>query len=86
MVREVGKVLEFPARRSGLEKLRKGDERKVLLAALLKRRTTVGRQWISEKLMMGHPGSMSRLIGGIAKDGNLAKRLEELETMLKCED
>jgi hypothetical protein len=38
------------------------------------------------KLMMGHPGSMSRPIGGIAKDGKLAKRLEELETMLKCED
>jgi len=86
LVREVGKVLELPTRRSGLEKLRKGDERKVLLAALLRRRTSVGLKWISEKLVMGHPASVSRLIGGISKDGELAKRLEGLDRMLKCED
>jgi hypothetical protein len=41
---------------------------------------------ISGKLVMGHPGSVSRLIRGIPKDRELAKRLEELERMLKCED
>jgi len=29
---------------------------------------------------------VSRLIGGISKDGELAKRLEGLDRMLKCED
>ena len=86
LVREMRKVLELPTKRSGLEKLRKSDERKVLLAALLKRRTTVGLKWISEKLVMGHPGSVSRLIGGIAKDRALVKRLDDLDKMLKCED
>ncbi len=75
LVREMGKVLELPTKRSGLEKLRKSDERKVLLAALLKRRTTVGLKWISEKLVMGHPGSVSRLIGGIAQDRALVRSL-----------
>jgi len=86
LVRELGKILELPAGRPSLEKLRKGDERKVLLAALLRRRTTVGLKWISGKLVMGHPGSVSRLIGGISKNRELAKRLEELDRVLICED
>ena len=86
LVREAEKVLELPTDRRSTEGLRKGDERKVLLAALLRRRTSVGLGWISEKLVMGHPGSVSRLVGGIAKNRELAKRLEELENMLKCED
>ena len=76
-VREMGKVLELPTRRSGLEKLRKGDERTLLLAALQRRRTTVGLKWVSEKLVMGHPGSVSRLIGEVPKNRELKKRLEE---------
>jgi len=46
----------------------------------------VGLKWISEKLMMGHLGSVSRLIEGIAKNRELAKRLGVLEKMLKCEN
>jgi len=45
-----------------------------------------GIKWISEKLMMGHLGSVSRLIERIAKDSELEKRLGALEKMLKCED
>ncbi len=86
LVRKAEKVLELPTGRRSMEGLRKGDERKVLLAALLRRRTSVGLGWISEKLVMGHPGSVSRLVGGIAKNPELAQRLEELENMLKCED
>lgn len=82
LVRDVGKVLGLPTGKSLLEKLRKCDERKVLLAALLRRRTSVRLEWISRKLVMGHPGSVSRLLGGISKDRALAKRLEELDKML----
>ena len=86
LVRKLGKVLELPTGRPALEKLRKGDERKVLLAALLRRRTSMSLKWISEKLVMGHPGSVSRLIGGVSKNRKLARRLEGLNDMLKCED
>jgi|GEM_PF-2291376 len=41
----------------------KDDDRKVPLAALLRRRTSVGVNWIAERLAMGYPGSVSRLIG-----------------------
>jgi len=46
----------------------------------------VGLKWISENLMMGHPGSVSRLIGGIPKNSKLAKKLGKLGKILKCED
>ena len=34
-------------------------------------------KWVSEKLVMGHPGSVSRLIGEVPKNRELKKRLEE---------
>jgi len=40
----------------------------------------------SEWLAMGHPGSVSRLIGGIGKDRGMGKRLEEIEQMLNSGD
>jgi putative transposase len=54
----------------------------VLLAAVLRRRTSVGVNWIAERLAMGHPGSVSRMLGAIQRDGNARKRLGELEKML----
>ena len=41
--------------------LRKGDRGEVLVAALLRRKTTVGNGWIAKRLRMGHHGSVSRL-------------------------
>lgn len=66
--------------------MRKSDEKKVLLAALLRRRTAVGVNWIAERLAMGHPGSVSRLIGGVAKREWIDKRLRELDKMLNSGD
>ncbi len=41
--------------------LRKGDGGKVQLAALLRRKATVGNGWIAKRLRMGHHESVSRL-------------------------
>lgn len=79
-------ILDLPTKLSGLKKLRKSDEKKVLLAALLRRRTAVGVNWIAERLAMGHPGSVSRLIGGVAKREWIDKRLRELDKMLNSGD
>lgn len=43
-------------------KLRKSDPRKVVLAMVIRERTDVGNLWIAERLAMGHPTSVSRLI------------------------
>ena len=34
-----------------------------MLAAVLRRKTSVGVNWIAERLAMGHPGSVSRMLG-----------------------
>ncbi len=81
LIREVGGILELPTGKRELEKLRKGDERKVMLAAVLRRRTSVGVNWIADRLAMGHPGSVSRLLGALPKESSLKKRLKELENV-----
>jgi len=86
LVRMLGRVLELPTERRELERLRKGDERKVLLAAVLRKRTAVGVNWIAERLAMGHPGSVSRMLGAMAREGGWKKRLGDLEKMLNSGD
>jgi REP element-mobilizing transposase RayT len=86
LITQVGRFLRLPLRSGELGKLRKGDERKVLLALLLRKRTTVGMKWIAERLAMGHPGAVSRLIGGIQNNKGLNKKLKEVEKMLNSGD
>lgn len=73
--------LGLPGARKELAALRKGDERKALLAALLVRKTTVSREWLGKRLEMGHPGSVSRMLGAVKRNRKLGKRLNELDGM-----
>ncbi|MDA1274644.1 MAG: hypothetical protein O2960_11430, partial [Verrucomicrobia bacterium] len=66
-----------------LDRIPKGAPEKLVLAWWLKRSTTVSRQWISERLAMGHPTrvtSAGRDVQG-AKDGSLAKMRRQLEEL-----
>ncbi len=74
-------VLGLPADSRELAALRKGDERKALLAGLLARKTTVSREWLGQRLGMGHPGSASRMLGEVKRNRRLVKRLNELESL-----
>lgn len=76
--RRGSKILGLPARADAIAKLPKSDERKVLLATLLRERTNVGNSWIASRLSMGHPGSVSRLIGACRKSGKRASALKNL--------
>lgn len=58
--------------------LPKGDPRKAVLASVLVRQTTVSRQWLAERLAMGHPGSVSRQLGRVKRDKKLQKQVDEL--------
>jgi hypothetical protein len=66
-----------------LEEMRKGDEGKVMIAALLRNKTAVGNGWIAERLRMGHAGSVSRLVVGEAKDVKHGCKLKKLTKLLK---
>lgn len=71
--------LDLPTGRKELEALRKGDERKALLAGLLARKTTVSREWLGQRLGMGHPGSVSRMLGEVKRSPKLRKRFDEID-------
>ena len=65
------------------EGMRKGDRAKVLVAALLKKRTAIGNNWIAERLSMGHPGSVSRLVVAASKNAKHESELKKLIKLLK---
>jgi hypothetical protein len=69
-----------------LAQLRKGDERKAILATFLRRRTAVSAAWIARRLRMGHPGSVSRQVGIVKRDRKIQKQVNELEKMCQCGD
>ena len=81
-LRELG----LPPDAAGLAGLRKGDERKALIAALVRKRTGAGTDWIAARLEMGHPSSVSRMVGKVRKDPSLTKRRDRLEKTLGCGD
>jgi hypothetical protein len=58
--------------------LRKGDERKAVLAALIRSRTAVSTEWIATRLKMGHPSSVSRQVGIVKKSPKLQKQVNDL--------
>jgi len=66
------KSLRIAPGAEALAKLAKSDPRKVALAALLRERTSVGNGWIATRLAMGHPGSVSRLLGACKSDPEIA--------------
>lgn len=74
IIQDGSKLLDLPLTPEGLAILRKGDERKVLLATLLRERTTVSNGWIAENLLMGHPGSVSRMVCATRSDASLERK------------
>jgi putative transposase len=83
LILELSTDLGLPTSAAELARLPKGDTRKAMLAALLRRRTSVRFEWISTRLQMGHPGSVSRLVCGVKLDQKLEKRVSELEKLLQ---
>jgi hypothetical protein len=55
LVLEYGPMLGLPLGEVELGALRKGDERKALMAALIRWRTAASTEWIAIRLCMGHP-------------------------------
>ena len=82
IVRTGRKALGISSGPAGLAAMPKSDVRKVVLAILLREMTTVSNDWIGTRLVMGHPGSVSRLISAGRGDRNLSIRRSELEQLL----
>lgn len=86
LIRECASELGLPTAASELSRLKKGDGRKAMLAALLRRRSIVSFEWIAIRLHMGHPASVSRLVCSVKQNLKQKKRVDELDKMLQCAD
>jgi hypothetical protein len=86
IIQRCGPELGLPTGEKDLGHLRKGDERKALMAALIRWRSAASTEWIAKRLQMGHPGSVSRQVGIVKKDKKLRKKLNDLEKMFHCGD
>ena len=86
MIQKCGAELGLPTQGWELGSLRKGDEHKALMAALLRARTAVSTEWLATRLCMGHAGSVSHQVGIVKRDRKLLKKINELEKMFHCGD
>ena len=59
-----------------VEALRKEDERKALLAGLLASKTAVSRGWLDQRLGMGHPGSVNRMLGEVKRNKKTVETIQ----------
>jgi putative transposase len=82
IVRRGAKILGLPATAAAMAKLPKSDGRKVAVAAVLRDRTSVGNSWIASRLAMGHPGSVSRMIGSCRSSRELSPLIKQLSKAL----
>jgi hypothetical protein len=58
-----------------LATLKKGDERKLALAAVIRQRTTVPNVWIARELQLGHVSRVSRCWQTKPEEGSLVEQL-----------
>ena len=86
IIRIVGAVMELPGSGAELELLRKGDSRRVMCAATVKRRTSVKNDWLASRLRMGHPAAMSQLVSRNLKDPKRQKNLKEYNKIFHSKD
>jgi len=78
-------ALGMPGDIKSLANQRKGQQEKILVAALLRESTAVGNPWIAQRLAMGHPGSVSRLVAACGRSVTQTKELNQLKKLLKCD-
>lgn len=83
LARRAIEMTGLPPEPAKLAELRKGDPRKVLVAVLLRKHTSVGNRWLADRLVMGHTAGVSRLLGTFLLDKYNTKALSKMEKMLK---
>jgi hypothetical protein len=56
-----------------------------MVACLPRRRPAAGNPWIADRLAMGHPGSVNRLVVTAANDPPVMRELKNPADLLKCD-
>lgn len=76
------KALGGPSAKTAIGAMGKSDERKIVLAGILRAKTSVSNDWIATRLGMGHPGSVSRMLSAKRADKDLTVKREALTRIL----
>ena len=82
ILREGIRHLGLPPGLAELSRLKKSDGRKTQLAILLRTHTSMSNDWIAERLVMGHPGSVSWTVSAGRADKTMTKTIRNLESVL----
>ena len=78
--------MELPESATELKLFGQGDPRKVMCAAMVKRRTSVKNDWLASRLWMGHSAAMSQLVSRTPKDPKSQKILKRYDEILNSKD
>lgn len=79
IVRAAAEVLDLPTERENLSGRGVFRDEKVLVAWLVRKWTSASNAWVAERLVMGHPTSVSRAVGRVRKEPKLAARGRKVE-------
>ena len=78
--------MELPGSGTEFESLRKGDPRKVMCNAMVKRCTLVKNDWLASRLRMGHPTTMSQLVSRTLKDAKSQKPTKKSDKIISSKE
>ncbi len=79
LVKVAGGTLGMPAARNSLDDRKLYADEKALVAWLVRKWTSVTRDWVTERLVMGHPSSVSRAVRKVREDARLGRKAKRLE-------
>ncbi len=68
------------------EKLRRNDPRKIMIAAMIRYKTTMTNQWLAKRLRLGDSTSASRLVNAFLRSKEASKMKQLYEEITRCKD
>ena len=69
----------MPADRNSLDGRGFDADEKTLVAWMVRKRTSVTRDWLTERLVMGHPSSVSRAVRKVREEPKLGRKAKRLD-------
>jgi REP element-mobilizing transposase RayT len=86
LIVQLGAEIGYEVERASLAKQRKGIWQKALLAAMAKKHCAVSNEWIANRLAMGHPAGMSKVVKLYQESKEGEKMMTKHEKILKSKD
>ena len=78
--------MKFSVAKDDLKNERKGVWQKVLIAAIVKKHTSMKNEWIAERLEMGHPAGMRKVVSLYQSSNDGKKTMIKYEKILTSKD